>query len=319
MIKYLEEVLGLECNLRKWEYQNKLPLFLKVKREYFEMVIYDIKYIVVKENDDNFNIQSFENILVQLSKYTDHNIVFWLESISSYQRKALISNHISFVVPNNQLYIPSIGICLKEYFNKKNVTKNKLSSYSQLTLLYLMYNPQIKSINQTELSKMLKTSTMNISRAVYELKDLELINIESRGREKYIQPNKVGKELYKEALKYMDSPIQKKIHVAKKENLDYLLVSGEEALSKISMLNTPKVTVRAIDKKSGNNLFVEKEIEPSLINNYEYIEVEFWKYDPNLLSENGIVDLISLSLCFKNSKDERIEGELDRIMRENGW
>ena len=52
--------------------------------------------------------------------------------------------------------------------------------------------------------------------------------------------------------------------------------------------------------------------------NKEYgdIKVEVWKYSPALLSEDEWADRLSLYLCMKDSKDERIQMECDTLIEE---
>ena len=49
------------------------------------------------------------------------------------------------------------------------------------------------------------------------------------------------------------------------------------------------------------------------------IQLELWKYDPNLFAKDGIVDPVSLSMCFEENADERIEGSLEDYLEEYEW
>jgi hypothetical protein len=43
--------------------------------------------------------------------------------------------------------------------------------------------------------------------------------------------------------------------------------------------------------------------------------VELWKYNPALLAKGGMVDALSLSLCYKDSDDERVVGEIKSLVK----
>lgn len=43
--------------------------------------------------------------------------------------------------------------------------------------------------------------------------------------------------------------------------------------------------------------------------------VELWKYNPALLAKDGVVDALSLALCYKDSDDERVIGELNNLVK----
>ena len=45
-------------------------------------------------------------------------------------------------------------------------------------------------------------------------------------------------------------------------------------------------------------------------------EVELWKYDPQILGNNGAVDTLSLAMSLVSRTDERVEEALDDVMEE---
>ena len=47
--------------------------------------------------------------------------------------------------------------------------------------------------------------------------------------------------------------------------------------------------------------------------------IEEWKYDPALLKKNGNVDPLSLYLCFRENKNERIEIALEQLIEKVEW
>ena len=67
-----------------------------------------------------------------------------------------------------------------------------------------------------------------------------------------------------------------------------------------TMLAEPAAPIVAIDK------LMAREDAALLSKQYGDIKVEVWKYSPLLLSENGIVDRLSLYLSMRDSDDERI-------------
>ena len=48
-------------------------------------------------------------------------------------------------------------------------------------------------------------------------------------------------------------------------------------------------------------------------------EIQVWKYNPKMLSTEGVVDKLSLYLSLKDNDDERIQIELDRLINEMSW
>ena len=46
-------------------------------------------------------------------------MVYVTGALASYERKRLIEQKVPFMVPGNQLYLPDLGIDLREYFRQR--------------------------------------------------------------------------------------------------------------------------------------------------------------------------------------------------------
>lgn len=82
----------------------------------------DEQSILMKNSSDNFNVSVFEKEMQEIEKLSGKTVVLWLDAVSTYQKNALIKNRISFIVPNSQIYVPELGMCLKELCVGKRVT-----------------------------------------------------------------------------------------------------------------------------------------------------------------------------------------------------
>lgn len=127
-----------------------------------------------------------------------------------------------------------------------------------------------------------------------------------------------GKELYNLAKQYLQSPVQKRIYanIRFKEDLP---LAGEAALASRSMLNAPKNLVYALDKKKVKNISENVLVEPELMINNDYIEIELWKYNPLAYASDRIVDIVSLIVSLKDKEDERIELQIEELMEDYKW
>ena len=47
--------------------------------------------------------------------------------------------------------------------------------------------------------------------------------------------------------------------------------------------------------------------------------IEVWRYDPDLLAKNGVIDPLSLYLSIRANDDERIQIELKDLMNSIKW
>lgn len=319
MRKYLSEIFGLNAKIENWNGKSKLPLYLKNKRDYFVLSIGDVQSILMKNDSGTFNVSSFEKEMQQIEKYAEMPVILWLDAVSTYQRNALIKNKISFIIPNSQMYVPKLGISLKEFCAGKREKVEKISAAAQLLLLYFIYQKENEGKKQSELAAYLNTSDMNISRAVQELKGLGLLEINKGGTSKLISSIAVGKELYQRSEAYLQSPVQKKIYVNPAYFNMELPFAGETALAKQSMLNYPKHVVYAMDKKLVKDISKNAIVEPNFMTDSDYVEIELWKYNPMVFASEGMVDIVSLVQSLKEIDDERVEMQIEEIMEKYRW
>lgn len=319
MKKYLTEIFGLSVKIENWNGKSKLPLYLRNKREYFVLSMGDTRSVLMKNNSDNFNVSGFEKEMQEIEKHAEMSVILWLDAVSTYQRNALIKNRIPFIVPNSQIFVPELGMSLKELCAGRREKVEKISAATQFLLLYFIYQKKHEEKNQSEIAEYLNMSAMNVSRAVQELQELGLLESRKAGTSKVIKSIAIGKELYRLSNEYLKSPVQKKIYVSLKYFDMDLPFAGETALAKRSILNYPKCTVFAMDKKLVKNIPREAVVEPKLMTDNDYIEIELWKYNPSLYASDEMVDIVSLVQSLKDVENERVEMQLEEIMEEYKW
>ena len=307
MKKYLKDIFGINAKIEEWDGKKKLPLYLRNKREYYVAYMENMQCILMKNNSDHFIISGFEKEMCEIENIAGMAVVLWLDAVSTYQRNALIQNKIPFIVPNSQIYVPELGMCIKELCTGKRKKVEKLSAIAQYLLLYFIYEEKQEEISQSELMEHLDMSAMNVSRAVLELQELGLVETRKEGTRKLVKAVAIGKEFYKLSKEFLQSPVQKSIYVTGIRYDRDLPYAGETALAKRSMLNFPKRTVFAMDKKKSKEIPKEYLIDPKLVIDCDYVEVELWKYNPKTFAIDGIVDIVSLVETLKNIDDERVE------------
>ena len=106
----------------------------------------------------------------RLEQRTDLPIVFQFPRLSAYQRKALIQNHVPFIVPGTQLYIPSLGMVFTQRIssrpleNAQDIEVRPFSPATQLVWLYLLYSNESKV--QSDIARALQFTEAQVSVAV---------------------------------------------------------------------------------------------------------------------------------------------------------
>lgn len=320
--EYIKENIDENVTINVWNGKSRLPLFLLEHYDFYELKILEKQCVLIKFINDVPKISDMKKHIKTLKMISNDNLVFLYNTISSYRRKTLIQNRIPFIVENGQMYLPFLGLDLKQMTDKIAKPIEKFSSTVQLVFLYFLYNKDL-TLNINELAKKLNATAMTASRALNDLYSLGLL--------KYDIGGKTGKsknykriddtEYFDIGNKYLKNPIYKIVYLDKtayKTAYDFP-IAGLEALSKRSMLNPSTRPVRAVSKQKSNELtdFIEKDINK--IEDMNSMELQIWDYDPMILSKNDMVDLASLAASFSETSDERIEQAIEESLKGESW
>ncbi|WP_459844328.1 hypothetical protein [Fusibacter bizertensis] len=113
----------------------------------------------------------------------------------------------------------------------------------------------------------------------------------------------------------MITPVSKVKYLRFLNNVNPLINSSDSALSALTITNSNKGTSYALDKYSldqiAPNLIInESEADDEL----ESVRVEHWKYNPNLFSKDGIIDVFSLYAIYQEDNEPRVEIELEQLI-----
>ena len=113
----------------------------ETREEYYMLSLGERQSILMKNESGYFNVASFEKEIKKIEKYAKMPVVLWLDTISSYQRNALIKNRISFIVPNSQIFVPEFGMSLREFCmrsrNRREKRQNSSNDPVFASLFYL--------------------------------------------------------------------------------------------------------------------------------------------------------------------------------------
>jgi hypothetical protein len=158
-------------------------------------------------------------------------------------------------------------------------------------------------------------ANMSVGRAFSELELHSIASVKTSGKEKILEFNLNGKDLWNSTLSLLKSPVTSWEIVPFQTN-NILILAGESALSGYSMINEPNITTFAVLNRSRNLLIKTAEQKE---NPDRDMIIQKWSYDPRILSMNGIADPLSVYLEFKDSDDERIEKALEDLIKDMQW
>lgn len=331
---YINEIIGIDCEVKSLNKTvlNQLPIYLRNSYKWYELYILQHHYIIAyTETDEDFTIASIDNQLTAIEEKLNHPIILCVDEIEAYNRKRLIEKKRAFIVPFKQMYIPYLFIDFTEYkYQTKGRTTKRLQPFAQVLVIAHLLNNQnnynIEHIPFKEIAKQFQVNTINISRAVENLMELNLIEIEQHGRSKMFNFKDDKKTLWEKGLQkdIFINPISKQYYAEYNLNWDNeLLKAGDTALTEYTNMNPSDQIVFAVDNQTFN--LIKKKNKPNIFNEFggKYV-FQIWKYNPNLINRVNQtlyykVDPISLFLTFKDVQDERVQMELEQLINKFIW
>lgn len=312
--KYLRETLKVDIKTCRWKNQTRLPFFLTDTYDFYETALFNQPcLLMIGHENAEITPGTIRKHQKQIQKNWKGFIIYVQSVLSSYNRKRLIEQHLSFIIPGNQMYLPDYGIDLREHFRKIHLKKDKgFSPGTQTVVIYALLRKTKEKLTPSMLAKKLGYTLMTMTRALNELKTTEIGEFRKEGRERFwIFEDK--QSLWTQAKPFLRSPIKKRIWI---KNHQFKISAGLSALSHFSRLSLPSLPIFAIGPSQWELL---KQTAETLSSEEASAELEIWNYNPELFAKNGFVDPISLYCSLEANKDERIDLCLEEMMEKIKW
>ena len=311
--EYIQNAFGWKVDFENFDsYKGKLPYILLGAAEYSLIICDGYKGVVIQPKDkDDFRMT--KNIVQNIERITGLKPILILESLDSYQRKSLTENHISFIIPGKQLYLPALGAMMNERgMGLKSVVSDKLSTVATTVLILHLSHNSLQNKSVTALADIMGYSIKTLSLAVKELEQHGLVSIRQEGRKKLLDFKQPPYKLWEKVRELSENPVEKRLFTSDVSLAKEIgILASDSALAELSMLSSPNQPIYAV---YGRNPRL-KELE---LNTHEgSAVVEIWKSDPSQTAKNGIVDAFSLALSYKDDDDPRVRKELDKLINES--
>lgn len=304
----IDHIFGLSIRYEPWDNKSILPLYIVNSYQFYTAYIENIRCIVIQPIEELPTLPSLKKQIQKIRVIDDVPVVLYSKTISFYRRKSLLENHIPFMT-DKQVFLPFIGTLLVDEKETEKI-KDKFVYSTQLLFLAYMYNHE-KKVYVSDLSKSLPFSAMTLSRAVKQLEMTDLFLVYKDGVNKVIESKYSYKELFDRIQHYLLTPVRQVGYMDQSLVTDHMVLSGESALSEMSMLNPSRIRTYAVYEKDFNNSqLIDELIDPDV-----QIKVEIWAYNPQLFTHTNIADTLSIVLSLKENKDERIEKILEDILK----
>ncbi len=319
-VTYLNDNLGTIISPHKIKNEKLLPPYLRQRYNLYNTSILnnDCLLLLDKEIEDS-TPAAIRKHIDTISERENTEAIYVCSSMDSYNRKRLIEQRVSFIVPGNQMFLPFIGIDLREHMKNIRIKKETFSPSAQLLLLSLLLRKLKNGVTPGEAAKLLGYSSMTMTRAFDELEENRIGTHSSKGKHRLLIIEEDPKDIWKKALPLLGSPQKRTISINPIEAVLGYKKSGDSALSHYTMLAEPKNPVYAVSENEFKALKHDDKFKVVPYLERDSVIIEIWKYLPGLLSETDVVDTLSLYLSMKDIEDERIESSLAELLDKAGW
>ncbi|MFN0055197.1 MAG: MarR family transcriptional regulator [Planctomycetales bacterium] len=246
-------------------------------------------------------------------------LIYVCQQVASHQRKRLIEQRVPFIVPGNQLYLPMLGIDLREHFRRQRQKSLKVKPATQALVLHLLLHDDDSLRTPVDFAERLGYTKMTMSRALDELEAEQLCDVTREGRERRLRLKEGRKQLWESVLPLLQAPTQQRYYLRLHPDQKLGITAGLTALASYSMLAAPHTPTIAVSHK---NWHVSRQSPDRRIvhpDDPDATEVEVWSYDPTLFAKHGIADRLSLYLSLRENSDERVQLSLKEMMEDVTW
>ena len=304
------DILGLTINLKKWNKEKQLPLFILNDFLIQKAIINDIECLALTTKGDLPTLPAFKKQISIIKEIENVPIFLQLDVISSFRRQNLLENKIPFILKDKIVYLPFMATYLTNtQYEDKNV--EKISLATQLLFTWILYQNTNKYY-VSDAVKSLGFSNMTLTRAYRQLCATELFEEHKDGRKIFLTTSLSKVDLFNKMKPYLQSPFHTQGYILKKEITKDMIPAGEFAFSQNTYINPPNLKTYAIEKKHIKNIKLQREC-------YSYdeqVELQIWKYNPLLFSQNKKnIDDISLILSLLGNEDERLDIEIENLLK----
>lgn len=317
---YIGNALGYDLRLNKVKGKERLPLYIRGAFDFYQGSLMGRELLfAMAPTDHGLSIGQIDKQFDTI-RNTQHIIpVLVVNELNAISRRRLVEKSINFIAPGKQMYLPALLLDLNEKFEKPTTRNETLTPSAQVVLLYgiLKRNEKIEEYPLKQWAAKLNYTAMAVSQAADQLKAHGLCEVTGT-REKYIHFKGPVPELWRLALPLLIDPVMKRVFVDELPTRIKPMKANESALPQYTEMNASRQEYIAMEKglyydlHKGNKLVNENTLEGRYC-------LEVWKYNPELLAEDTNVDPLSLYLCLKENKDERIQMALDKIIEQNIW
>lgn len=319
MKRSLLKDIGLPIKINDYTGTIPLPRYLVQGRKIYTGQYEKFRFVIIELSEGPKDSRVAASELGKYQTAFDTYAAFSFSTMSRTQRNAYVRHGIPFICETAQVYLPFLGILFSDIFPEiRRINAEKMTGITQSIFLFLLYNEKRKYA-KSDIAKALGINPTYVTRASEQLKAMGLTDEQKNGKNVFLIRRYDGFEFFEKAKEFLINPVREYKYIKAEEAEDSFPVSGGSAVSVMSMLNPPKIQVRACYVKEPDYNKLKEAEEPQWQPAEKVCLLEAWKYDPCKFAVNGIVDPVSLYCSLSENTDERLQKEIETILEEFKW
>ena len=317
---YVSSMLHVHLQLRPWPGRRTVPGFLRQQYDYYEGRLQDVPLLFLLSAAEQ-TARSAGKHAQAIRVYWPHAVVFVFARIEPDTRQRLIRAGIPFVVPSTQLYLPMLGLSLRERFQPRPPERGQLSPSAQALLLHTLLGRDQAANTPTKIASHLGYTAMAMGRALNQLKTAGLVRTTKTGRERSFTLGSDPETVWKDAQPLLAAPVKRRLWLADSPVAleEAGLKAGLHALADYSSLAATAAPCRALTNDELRAHGEALNSSSATSRDDAELEIEVWTYSARNLSDSGTVDRLSLFLSLREDEDERVLSALEDMMRGVEW
>lgn len=300
----------------------KLPLYLRSFYDVCRATVFDrpLLLAVQKERRAVATPAEYAAHHHKLREVLGEDVALVLPVIASYTRQQLVRQRVPFVVPDRQMFLPTLLVDLRERFPRpgRPATQN-LSAAAQVVVLRHLLGQPVEGLALGELAAELGYSAMTLSNVRQELEAAGLCQTIREQRRMRLAFPTPRRELWTRAEPRLQDPVKARHWIRFAQPGKGWRRAGLTALAELTLVADDTVPNYAVD---GGEFRRQRECGEITVGHGPegaQASIEVWRYDPGVLAEGKMVDQLSLILSLRETDDERVTQALGELVKGMSW
>lgn len=322
LVRYFQEALGLTVTPSSWD-AEPLPHYIRQLYSFHQVAMLGRNCLLMLDTDlAGRSPASVKKHIQVIGRHVDADIIYVPRKLTPYNRKRLVEQKVAFVAPGNQMYLPPLGIDLRERRRTPLPEAELFSPATQALVIHMLLRSRNAPLTSSEIVADLGYTKMTVTRALRELQATglgEAYTIGTVGHQRFLQLSVEPRSFWNKVQPYLSSPVIKRVWIENSRSFPSGKEAGLTALAELTMLAPPERPTHAISRAEWIAYRADHHLIEIPADDPDACELEIWSYPPKQLSDSNLVDPLSLYLSLKDNNDERVEAALEELLEKIKW